>query len=489
VITENFASIENTLEHSSGRRARLNLLDGYARPWMAVVLMLTDFFSLYIAFFLTLQLRWFAVAPRVAAYDQVFSLLVVVLLIKLYRSGLYPGVGLHYVDELRHLVNGVNTTFIIVFAATFLLKTASIYSRITLLFIWLLCLLLIPLGRYLVRQLFIRVGAWGVPVAIIGDPEKARKLADYFRLSAGYGIRPRLLIDPAAAPDAAHPHYPGQSNTRLMQQARGLGLKDALVLIEDLNDVDALIDRYHFNFQRLILIKDQVGKYGLSSLKPLDFSSVLGLQVKNNLLSPWSQFLKKLTDIFGSFLGLLLVSPLLGLISALIKLDSPGRIFYRQARIGRDGKKYTLFKFRTMHIGADQILKSHLAQDPELQKEWDCYQKLKNDPRITRFGKFLRKYSLDELPQLFNIVRGEMSLVGPRPILPDQQIMYGPYYKDYIQVVPGITGLWQVSGRNQTSFERRAELDNEYIQRWSIWMDIFILFKTIKVVFWHHGAY
>ena len=142
-----------------------------------------------------------------------------------------------------------------------------------------------------------------------------------------------------------------------------------------------------------------------------------------------------------------------------------------------------------MYMNANEVLKLKLAHNPVLKAEWENYQKLKEDPRITRVGKILRRLSLDELPQLWNVFKGEMSTVGPRPIMPDQCELYGPYYKDYIQVTPGITGLWQVSGRNQTSFAQRAALDNEYIQRWSLWMDIFIFFKTIKVVLWQEGAY
>jgi lipopolysaccharide/colanic/teichoic acid biosynthesis glycosyltransferase len=130
-----------------------------------------------------------------------------------------------------------------------------------------------------------------------------------------------------------------------------------------------------------------------------------------------------------------------------------------------------------------------LARDPAIRKEWDEYQKLRNDPRITRVGKFLRMFSLDELPQLWNVLTGEMSLVGPRPIMLNQREMYGETFEDYVQVAPGITGLWQISGRNQTTFDRRAELDEEYIQRWSLWLDVYILIKTVKIVFSRDGAY
>ncbi|MCE1254154.1 MAG: sugar transferase, partial [Anaerolineae bacterium] len=148
-----------------------------------------------------------------------------------------------------------------------------------------------------------------------------------------------------------------------------------------------------------------------------------------------------------------------------------------------------MLKFRTMYQNGDEILKKEMSENPVSQQEWDQFQKLKNDPRITRMGKFLRAYSLDELPQLWNVFRGEMSLVGPRPIMVEQQQKYGCHLRDYICVLPGLTGLWQISGRNQTSFSRRVQLDYEYIQEWSLWLDIYIILKTIRVVLSKEGAY
>lgn len=221
----------------------------------------------------------------------------------------------------------------------------------------------------------------------------------------------------------------------------------------------------------------------------MDFSDILGFQVMNNLLNFWAQLLKRMIDVAIAVLGLLFLYPFFAVTMLCILIDTGGRVFYRQERLGRNGKKFEVVKFRTMYWGADKILSEKLAGDPDLQAEWDRYQKLKADPRITRVGRYLRKFSLDELPQLWNVLKGEMSLVGPRPMLVDQRELYGESFKEYIQVTPGITGLWQVSGRNNTSFARRAELDIEYIQRWSVFLDIYILIRTTKIVFWQQGAY
>lgn len=179
-----------------------------------------------------------------------------------------------------------------------------------------------------------------------------------------------------------------------------------------------------------------------------------------------------------------------GLILALgIRLDSPGSILYRQKRIGQGGSPLHIYKFRTMVADADAALQTCLAANPTLREEWERDHKLRNDPRITRMGAFLRKTSLDELPQLLNVLAGGMSLVGPRPIVAAEIAKYGQVYEEYCRVKPGITGLWQISGRNNTSYAERVTYDHYYINNWSVWMDLWILGKTVPVVLSGYGAY
>jgi len=176
-------------------------------------------------------------------------------------------------------------------------------------------------------------------------------------------------------------------------------------------------------------------------------------------------------------------------ITVLIKLDSPGPVFYRQTRIGRFGRKFSILKFRTMVRNADQILQNYLDTSPQLRAQWLATHKLKQDPRVTRLGTMLRKSSLDELPQLWNILIGDMSLIGPRPIVAAEVEKYGKCFDLYIQVRPGLTGLWQVSGRNDTSYQYRVELDEYYVHNKSLKLDLQILWKTIFVVLRKTGAY
>jgi len=190
---------------------------------------------------------------------------------------------------------------------------------------------------------------------------------------------------------------------------------------------------------------------------------------------------------------ILLAAPYILLVSVilvfLIKLDSPGPVFFRQVRIGQSGRKFPVYKFRTMVQNADQVLQAYLDKSPELKLEWLTTHKLKQDPRVTRLGGLLRAWSLDELPQLWNIIIGDMSLVGPRPIVDAEVEKYGKCFDLYIQVRPGLTGLWQVSGRNNTTYERRVELDEYYVRNRSLKLDLQILLKTVLVVLRKDGAY
>ena len=172
----------------------------------------------------------------------------------------------------------------------------------------------------------------------------------------------------------------------------------------------------------------------------------------------------------------------------MLKLTSPGPILYRQARIGQGGRHFHIYKFRTMEVDADKKLAQYLESHPHLRQEWELNQKLENDPRITLVGRFLRKTSLDELPQLWNVVTGDMSFVGPRPIVDSEIERYGDCFNLYKQVQPGITGLWQVYGRNKTTYQRRVQLDEFYVENWSLILDLYILYRTFRTVLLREGA-
>lgn len=202
-----------------------------------------------------------------------------------------------------------------------------------------------------------------------------------------------------------------------------------------------------------------------------------------------NQNIKRIMDVFLCLVSLPVIMPLCLLLALYIYLDGQGTPLYRQERIGKNGKTFLLYKFRTMVKNADNLLESCLEKDPELAREWKKTQKLKDDPRLTAAGRFLRKTSLDELPQIINILQGDMSIVGPRPIVEEEKRRYGRYFQEYCEVSPGLTGLWQTSGRNNTTYFQRIAYDHYYINNWSVWLDLWIIAKTIPVTIKGYGAY
>jgi len=202
-----------------------------------------------------------------------------------------------------------------------------------------------------------------------------------------------------------------------------------------------------------------------------------------------SSRVKRVMDLAMAFPVLVLVSPLLMAIYALLKIFDPGPALFTQQRIGRDGRTFVVYKFRTMRVDAAERLQHVLANDPQAAAEWAEYQKLRNDPRVTLLGHFLRKSSLDELPQLLNIVRGEMSVIGPRPVTASEMQRYGADLPFYTAVRPGVLGLWQVRGRNTLTYPQRVAFDVQYVQTWSIWQDVKIMLMAVPVVLLGRGAY
>lgn len=201
-------------------------------------------------------------------------------------------------------------------------------------------------------------------------------------------------------------------------------------------------------------------------------------------------YIKRMMDVVLILCMLPLILPFMGLIALAIRLETPGSFLHIQPRLGKKKQRFPCLKFRTMYHHCDQILQDYLIQHPDKQEEWQKFKKLRGfDPRVTHIGKLLRKTSLDELPQIFNVLVGQMSLVGPRPYLESEQDDIGIALDDILNVPPGITGLWQVSGRNNLSFKKRVELDREYALHGSLWLDCKILYKTVYVVISAEGAY
>ncbi len=238
-----------------------------------------------------------------------------------------------------------------------------------------------------------------------------------------------------------------------------------------------ILQKAEQRFSRIIILHESLN-FGNQWAKPVDMGLHLGLETMQRLLDPTRLRAKRCVDLlFSSFL-LLVLAPLFLLMALLIVLNSPGPVFYKQIRLGRGGRPFCAWKFRSMVPNAATALKDVLDEDPNLRKSWEERHKLPKDPRVTAVGRFLRLTSLDELPQLFNVVLGDMSLIGPRPIVRAEIKRYGARYEMVSKVRPGMTGLWQVSGRSRLTYAERVELDSYYIKNWSFWLDLYIMLKT-----------
>jgi Undecaprenyl-phosphate galactose phosphotransferase WbaP len=242
------------------------------------------------------------------------------------------------------------------------------------------------------------------------------------------------------------------------------------------------------NFQQVIIIPN-LGGITNSAVVARDLAGTFGVEIKYNLLDPWAQRVKRMLDVTATLIGGALILPLILSLCLLVRMESRGPVFYKDQRMGRDGRLFSCMKFRTMVLDAEDLLQRMLAENEEMRNEYLEYHKLRDDPRVTRIGRFLRKTSLDELPQLWNVLRGDMSLVGPRPYLPRESEDIGTTQKEILRVTPGITGPWQVAGRNDTSFSERVHMDAYYVRDWSIWLDIVLLARTAWCLLFNRNAY
>jgi len=405
-----------------------------------------------------------------------------------FYQGLYPGYGRSPQTELRlHTISIVQVLLVQLAGALTLTRlTISVGGVVV---VWLLILLVALPVRYGTRALLVRAGNFGRPISIIGAGQTANLTIAYLQAHPAYGLEPLVAYDDNPALHGSELH--GVPIRGPIEQALTDPLTEqALISIPSARAEiqQKLVNSVYAAFPVTWVIPDLFGVPN-QALQPHNIGTVATLEIRNNLRSRRARTVKRSLDLMLSVLGTLAISPILLIIAIAIKLDSPGPSVYRARRLGRDGKPFDCFKFRSMHRDAEAKLKEVLDADPLLQLEFEATHKLKNDPRVTRVGNFLRKTSLDEFPQLFNVISGEMSLVGPRPIVQDEIVKYGEIYDAYKQVRPGMTGYWQANGRSDTSYDERVGMDNFYVTNWTPWLDLVILLQTVRVVLMGKGAY
>jgi Undecaprenyl-phosphate galactose phosphotransferase WbaP len=470
----------------------LSLLQRSTRPLPTIVLLISsDLTALAVAVVTSVWGRLLLGGSlKLSFYWRLWPLLILFIL-SYSVQGLYPGVGVSPVDELRSI--SLSTTLIYFFlgAVIFMFGEGELYSRAAFGVAWFLSIFLVLLFRTIVRGIFGHQSWWGYPVVVFGAGKTGAMVVRTLQREPRLGLKPVVILDDDPDKQGVLEGVPVLGELALAPGlARKLHIPYAIVAMPGVphSRLMHLIERYGRTFPHLLVIPDL---FGMSSLwvEPKDLTGVLGLEVRQQLLLPGPRITKFLMELGIAVAFSLLMLPLIAIVACMIKLDSPGPVFYGHQRIGRGGKSFTAWKFRTMVRNADQVLQSYLINHPEARNAWINERKLKNDPRITRVGRFLRRSSLDELPQLWNVLRQEMSLVGPRPIVEDEICHYEQKFNLYKRVLPGITGLWQVSGRNNTTYPERVNLDAYYVRNWSVWLDIYILLKTIWVVIRGDGAY
>lgn len=403
--------------------------------------------------------------------------------------GLYPGILRPPSEELKRLSLGSSIGFLFLSFVLFLGQQGTAYSRAVIITSWLLALALVPLARACTRRLCARKPWWGYPVLLFApSSEEAEALRVYFaHRDNGLFIARSVPINPDGTllSDSA-----GQTDRHLGELAAAHPGAFACILADSLphEALHCLVQRLNRHFRRIVVRLDTPW-LKQSSLRAANFPCGPVLAMRQNLLDPTRLRVKRLLDICFCLAGGVFFLLLIPLIALAIRLDSKGPVFFRQNRIGQSGKPFQMLKFRSMIANAPALHDAAFDKDSQLHAEWSKNLKLPNDPRLTRVGAFLRRTSLDELPQIINVIRGDMSLVGPRPMMEQEIERYGDTYDLYVRVKPGITGLWQISGRSQLSYARRLELVHYYIYNWSVWLDIYIIIRTVPIMISGKGAY
>ncbi len=423
-----------------------------------------------------------------AELAAVFSAVMLFAVLDLYAAG-----TLSPPEEFRKVFLGLSVSSLSAGGVAIWQNSRLVHVVFLILLNWLLAVAFTLLFRAVIRGCCGRCSWWGTPTIVLGAGEPARQIVETLDANPSFGLRVVAVLGEGCGGRSDHaPHqrlFSGFLNSAPVI-AREHGINHAIVAFPDLagSELAQLIRNHARDFRRVLVIPnlDGLSSLGVASR---DMNGVLGLQITQGAASRSRLALKRAFDCASTSIAMFLLLPPLFALWLAVRISSPGPVFYGQRRIGKNGAEFTAWKFRSMHPRADELLAAHLAANPELKEEWERDHKLKNDPRVTGIGRLLRKTSMDELPQLWNVARGDMSLVGPRPIVRAETARYGEHLDAYLSVRPGITGLWQVSGRNNTTYEERVRYDEYYVRNWSVWLDLYILARTVRTVVLSEGAY
>lgn len=414
---------------------------------------------------------------------ELVAIVVGSLIVMFVSMGLYSSLGMNPIYEFRQCMVSVTVGFLLVAGANF---NAS--NGLGLLLAFPITLVMVSVMRSTVRQFLASSSWWGVNSLVYNCDRRVNRLYPLHQKRSQNGFRPIGFVQ-EELPDGVDKKIAARWLGNPADTAKLMEAHDVHVAIvhrrgRSDNDIAKFVEQYLSDFAQVVIVPDDDRIPSLWSM-----GTHGGILIKDRLLQPSSQLIKRTMDVLFAGTGLLLGFPVFLGLAIWMKITSPGPLFFGHERIGRNGRRFKAWKFRSMCVNADEVLKKTLEENPEMRSEWEATQKLKDDPRVSSSGRFLRKTSLDEIPQLWNVLKGEMSLVGPRPIVANEIEKYDEKFKSYTRVIPGVTGFWQISGRNLTTYERRVELDDYYVRNWSVWFDLYILARTVKTVILREGAF
>lgn len=371
-------------------------------------------------------------------------------------------------------------------------QIAASTSRLFIILFGIISFLFLIFSRYIVKKIFERFGVLQIPILIIGAGKTAEILAKCILDDVGMGYKVIGLLEDNNVEDGILKKFPVLGGFADAESViKKTGVQNLLIAAPGLEQVTLvkLIDAVQPLVKSVGVVPNLVGvPMSGVEIESLLNEKIMILYLKNNLVKPVNKLLKIFFEIILTVISIVIFSPVLCIIALLIYLDSKGPIIYDGKRVGQGEKEFKCYKFRSMYVNGEEILANYLQNNNDKLQEWQIFHKLNDDPRVTLVGKFLRKTSLDELPQIFNVLMGHMSLVGPRPYLKNEIKEMGEAKNIILLAKPGITGYWQVNGRSDVSFEERVKMDCWYVKNWSLWIDLLIIFKTIKVVINKTGA-
>lgn len=453
----------------------------------------TDLFALSVSGFVGSQLWMAWQHHRVPAIYQNLWPALALFVVIFALENLYPGVGVGPVEMLRKLIRGSSIVYLMLTTGLFLSKGADLQSRGAFFTSWIFTIVLLPLCRAIVHHYVSRKRWFGVPVVILGTGHMASLLIQKLRDVPELCMKPVACLDYVSEEigDVDGVPIAGKFD-ELRQIARSLRARHAFLAMPELAQEDLLhlLERCSVVFPHVFLVPNLSGVASIP-VSPMDVDGVLALQLRHNLLFSVNRYLKRMMDLILVLAMAPVAVPVILVSAVWVYIVSRGNPFYWHEREGEGGKPLRILKLRTMFPNADVVLEDYLDRHPVARAEWDRYLKLRHDPRVLPgVGQFLRRSSLDELPQIWNVFKGEMSMVGPRPFPVYHTEQFKPAFRELrTKVRPGLTGLWQISARSEGDLEVQANLDTYYIRNWSLWLDIFILSRTARAVILGQGAY